>query len=87
MTCIHNDEVNKISECNLLHNIINPPKRTNFFNRYYSPILHGCMNTKHGKAKLNNFLILLESGCSSTILTGRLVKIYIYPEKYFVMQW
>ena len=27
ITCIHNNEVNNISECNLLHDIFNPPKR------------------------------------------------------------
>ena len=26
MTRIHNNEVNNIAECNLLHDIINPPK-------------------------------------------------------------
>ena len=28
MTCIHDKELNKIVECNLLHDIINPPKHT-----------------------------------------------------------
>ena len=28
MTRIHDIEVNKIAECNLLHDILNPPKRT-----------------------------------------------------------
>ena len=32
------------------------------------------MNTGNGRAKFKNFLILLDSGCSSTILMGRLVK-------------
>ena len=30
MIHIHDKEVNKISECNLLHDIINPPKHTTF---------------------------------------------------------
>ena len=28
MTCIHGNKVNKLSECNLLHDILNPPKHT-----------------------------------------------------------
>ena len=32
MTCIHDNEVNNIAECNLLHDIINPPKRTKKLN-------------------------------------------------------
>ena len=28
MTCIHENELNEIAECNLLHNIINPSKHT-----------------------------------------------------------
>ena len=67
MTRIHPDKVNKISECNLLHDIINPPKRTNNSNIRYSNILHGCINTRHSREKFNNFRILLYSGCSSTI--------------------
>ena len=31
MTCIHGNEVNKISECNLIHDILNPPKRTKIY--------------------------------------------------------
>ena len=46
-----NKEVNKVAECNLLHDIINPPKRAKQLNIYYSPILHRCMNTKRVKAK------------------------------------
>ena len=74
MICINDNEVNKIDEWNLLHDIINPPKRTKNLNRYYSPILHGCMNTRNGRAKFKNFWILLESGYSSTIVTGKLVE-------------
>ena len=28
MTCIHENEVNKVAEYNLLYDILNPPKRT-----------------------------------------------------------
>ena len=45
MNCIHENEVNKIGECNILHYIINPSKRTKNLNIQYYPILHGCMNT------------------------------------------
>ena len=50
MTRMHDEEVNKIAECNLLHDIINPPKRSKTFNSHYSPILHGFINTRHGRA-------------------------------------
>ena len=73
MERIHDEEVNKISEYNLLHGIINPPKRTKNLNSNYYPILHGCMNTRHGRSKFKNFRILLGSGCSYTILMRRLV--------------
>ena len=49
MTRIHDKEVNKISECNLLHDIINTPKRAKNLNIHYSHILHGCINTRKGK--------------------------------------
>ena len=70
MMRIHNNEVNNIAEFNLLHDIINPPKRAKTFNSHYSPSLHGCMNTIKVKTKFKNFLVLLDSGCSSTILMG-----------------
>ena len=72
--CIHNNEVKNISECNLIHDIINPPKRAKKLNIHYSTFLHGCMNTRKGKARFKNFLILLDSICSYTIVMGRLVK-------------
>ena len=50
MTCIQNNEVNNISECNLLHDTINPPKRAKILNNHYSPILYGCLNTRRVKA-------------------------------------
>ena len=77
MMRIQNNEVNNIAECNLLHDIINPPKRDKILNSQYSPIVQRCMNTGNGRARFKNFHILLDSGFSSTIVMGRLV------EKYF----
>ena len=44
MIHIHEKEVNKIAEYNLLHNIINRPKRAKNINSNHSPILHACVN-------------------------------------------
>ena len=55
MTCIHNKEVNKMAECNLLHGIINPPKYTKILNGHYSPIINRCMNNIRGKSRFKNF--------------------------------
>ena len=55
MNRIHDNKVNNIAEFNLIHDIINPPKRTKKLNRHYSPIIHECMNTRKGKAKYKNF--------------------------------
>ena len=74
MTCIHENEVNKISECNLLHDILNTSKRTKIFNIHYSPILHVCMDKRKGREKFKNFQILLCSGCSYKLLIGSLIK-------------
>ena len=86
MTHIHDYEVNKIAERNLLHDIINPPKHTKTLNGHYSPIIHGCMNTRKCRAKFKSFLILLDSGCSSKIVMGRLLE-RLKPAKYAMMQW
>ena len=51
MTRIHNNNVKNIAEFNLLHDKINPPKRAKKLNSNYSHILHGCMNTRKGKAE------------------------------------
>ena len=51
MTRIHNNKVKNITECNLLHDIINPPKRAKNLNINFYPIIHGCMNNRKGKAK------------------------------------
>ena len=44
------------------------------------------MNTRKDGAKFKNFRILLDSGCSSTILIGRLIE-KIHPENDALMQW
>ena len=46
MIQIYEKEVNKIPEFNLLHDISNLPKRAKHLNINYSPIIHGCMNTR-----------------------------------------
>ena len=76
MAWLDENEVNNISECNLLNGILKPPKCTNFQNSHYSPILHLCMNIRKGKTKFNKFLNLFYNVCSSTIamkmLAGKL---------------
>ena len=74
MMRIIDKEVNKTAECSLLHDTINNNKCTKFLNIHYSPILHGCMNTKKVKTKFKKFRILLDSGCSSTIIMIRLIE-------------
>ena len=86
MTRINDKEVNKIAEWNLLHNIINPTKHAATLNSHYSPILHGCMNSRKIRANFKNFRIILDNGFSSTIVMGRLVE-GIHLEKDAVMQW
>ena len=44
------------------------------------------MNTRSGIVKFNNFQIILDSGCSSMILMGRLVE-KLPPEQDYVIQW
>ena len=44
------------------------------------------MNNRKDKAKFKNFQILLDNGCSSKIVMGRLVE-KLHPKKYDVMQW
>ena len=80
MIYINDNEVNNIAEFNLLHDIINTPKRAKNINIRYSPIIHGRLNNRKGRPKFKNFQILLDSGCSSTIEMTRLVHI-IGPEK------
>ena len=86
MIYIHDNKVKNIAECNLLHDIINTPKRAKNINSHYYPILYGCMNIRKGREKLENFQILLDSGCSSMIVTKRLDE-KLCPEKDAGMQW
>ena len=44
------------------------------------------MNTGKDKAEFKKFLTLLDSGCSSTILIGRIFE-RLNPDKDAVMQW
>ena len=44
------------------------------------------MNTRKGKAKFKNFRILLDVGCSYTMVIGRLVT-KLAPEKDALMHW
>ena len=86
MTCIHGNKVKKINECNLLHDIRNPSECKKKFNSPYSPILTECTNTRKGRSEFKNPRILLDSGCSSTIVMGRIIKT-ISPKEYAMMQW
>ena len=74
MTRIQKNEVNNIAECNLIHAIINPSKRTKDLNSHYSPFLHECANNKTGRVKFKNFFIILDNGCISMIVMERLVE-------------
>ena len=68
MNCIHDNELNNIGECNLLHDRINHYKRTKYINIHYSPNLHGYINTLRGRLKFNIFRNLLYIRCSSMVL-------------------
>ena len=74
MMRIYDKEVNKITECNLLRDMINPTKRAKYLNSYYYLILHVCINSRIVTAKSKDFLILLYSECSPTIVMVRLVE-------------
>ena len=73
MNCIHENKVNKITECNIIHDILNTYKRNNVLNSHQYPILHGCMNTQKGRAEFKKFHILLDSRCSSKIIMITLI--------------
>ena len=45
MNCIHEKKGDELSEYNLLHDILNPPKFTKNLNSHYSPILQQFVNT------------------------------------------
>ena len=57
MKNIHDNAVNDIAECNVIHNVINPYKHTINTNSHYYPILHGCTNTRRGRTKYKTFPI------------------------------
>ena len=42
-------------------------------NIHWYPILHGCMDTQKGRYNINDIGIILDSGCSSTIVMIRLI--------------
>ena len=73
MTCIHGNKLNKIHECNLLQNVLNPPKGTKNQKIYYSPIIKVYMNIQKGKGKFKNSSVLFDNGCSYTIIIGMLI--------------
>ena len=50
MTCINENKVNKLAQCNLLYDILNNSKLTKSLNSHYSHILQGYMNTQKNKA-------------------------------------
>ena len=51
MNRIHDNKVINISEYNLLHDVLNPSKRTKNIKINYYPILHVFMNTCRAIAK------------------------------------
>ena len=46
MNHMHDNKVNKRSECSLLHDMINTSRQTKNININYSPIINGFMNTR-----------------------------------------
>ena len=55
MTSLHENKVNKLAECNLLHDIINTTKHTKNLKIHYSPIIHEYVNTKKVRARFKFF--------------------------------
>ena len=53
---------------------LNPTTRKKSKIIHYSPILQGCINTHSRRAKFKNFQIILDSGISSTIVMGNIMK-------------
>ena len=86
MNCINDNEVNNIYECNLIHGILNSSKSTKNINNHYYPILHVCMNTRRDKERFEIFRILLDSLCSSTVMTRNLI-MKPKTKKYGAIQW
>ena len=52
MEIIHENDINDISECSLIYDILNISKCKE--KSHYSPILHGCMNARRGREKCKN---------------------------------
>ena len=82
----NDNEVKNISECNLLYDLINPPKCAKNTNSHYSTIIHGWMSTRECRVKFENFQILLGIEFSSPIVTRRLVQ-KLCHEIDAVVQW
>ena len=55
MNNIHDNDVNNIAKCSLLHDILNPYEYVKINNCRDSPILHVWMNTRMGKAENKKF--------------------------------
>ena len=51
MDLIHGNKGNKIPECTLLHDVLNPSKQSKVLISHYFPIIHRCTNIRMGKAK------------------------------------
>ena len=85
MIHICDNEVNNIVECNLLHHIINFPKRARKMNHHYFSILRGYINTRKDRDKFKKFKIILD-GCSFRIVMTKLVE-KLHPEIDAVMLW
>ena len=80
------NRVSIIVEFNLLNGIINLSKHTKNINSHYYLILYEFMNIHRGKEKVNNFQILLDSRCSSTILMRSIIA-KLKTKKDYLMQW
>ena len=65
---------------------MNPSKRAKNTNSRCYTILHGCMNTRRGRAKYIYIWVLLDSGCSSMIVMRRLMP-RLKKTKDDIMQW
>ena len=66
--CVHDNNVNNIAECNLLHDMLNPSKFSKTINSHYSPKLHRYINTCRGEATFNICRILLDIVCGSMLV-------------------
>ena len=85
MNFIHDKKIKIRAECNLLHVILNYSKHTKNIKIRYYHILNGSMNTHREKAKFKNVRIILDSGCSSSILMIRLI-MKLQTKKYDVIK-